>query len=185
MRIIAGKHRGRRLKSVPGEKSRPTASRTREALFSILGESVVRGRVLDLFAGTGALGLEALSRGAERAVLVEKDPAAGEVIGENIASLGAEDAAEFILGDCRAVLKSLAERGEVFDLVLADPPYRGRIGENLLVDIERFAILIADGIVVIEHPLENLPFVPETGWRLLERKKYGRAVLSFYGRGGI
>ncbi len=185
MRIIAGKYRGRRLNSVPGEKSRPTADRTREALFSILGESVVCGRVLDLFAGTGALGLEALSRGAKKAVLVENDPAAGEVIGKNIGALKTEGSAELILGDCKAALESLAGRGEVFDLVLADPPYRGRVGENLLVDIERFAILIQDGIVVIEHPLENLPFVPETGWRLLERKKYGRAVLSFYGRGGI
>ncbi len=182
MRIIAGKYRGRKLKSVAGVKTRPTADRVREALFSILGETVIGSRVLDLFAGTGALGLEALSRGAARAVLVENDLAAGSVIGENIASLGASDAVELISADRLAALERLAGQGEKFDLVLADPPYRDGAGENLLADIARFAILARDGIVTIEHSAEAGIKIPEESWRLLVRKKYGRTILSFYSR---
>ncbi len=182
MRIISGKYRGRKLKAVPGLKTRPTADRVREALFNILGEMVIRARVLDLYAGTGALGLEALSRGAQRAVLVEKDPVATAVIGENIAALGEHRAARLIPGDCRAALELLAGRGDVFDLILADPPYRGRAGENLLAEIGRFGILNRDGVAVIEHSPATEIIVPGESWHLLRRKKYGRTVLSFYCR---
>ncbi len=182
MRIIGGKYRGRKLQAVPGEKTRPTADRVREALFSVLGETVRSARVLDLFAGTGALGLEALSRGAARAVLVENDPSARTVIEANIAALGLGDAAELIPGDWRGVCERLAGRGEKFDLILADPPYRDRAGENLLAALEGFAILVRDGVAVIEHPPEAEPGRPETGWRLIRRKKYGRTVLSFFDR---
>jgi 16S rRNA (guanine966-N2)-methyltransferase len=179
MRIIAGKYRGRRLQAVPGWKTRPTADRIREALFDILGETVRRARVLDLFAGTGALGLEALSRGAARAVLVENDPAARAAIGANIAALGVT-AAELLPLDAGFALSRLGEKGEKFDLALADPPYRTREAENLLALIERFAILVRDGVAAIEHAPEVEPLLPGPGWRMLKRKKYGRTVLSFY-----
>lgn len=180
MRIIAGQYRGRKLRSAPGNKTRPTADRVREALFSILGEAVRGGRVLDLFAGTGALGLEALSRGAAKAVLVENDPAALAAIEFNISALGVQSAADLLPLDCLAALSLLGERGEKFDLVLADPPYRTRAGENLLADIGRFAILKQDGIAMIEHPPDNEPALPAPGWLLVRRKEYGRTVLSFY-----
>lgn len=163
-------------------KTRPTGDRVREALFSILGDMIEGARVLDLFAGTGALGLEAVSRGAERAVLVEKDPAAAAVIRENIAALGARPAAELIADDWIAALESLAGRGDPFDLVLADPPYLDRAGENILAGIGRSGILTQDGLAVLEHPVEAEGSVPIEGWRLLVRKKYGRTILSFYSR---
>lgn len=183
MRIIAGKLRGRRLKSVPGVKTRPTADRVREALFDVIGDAVRGARVLDLFAGTGALGLEALSRGAGRAVLVENDPAARAVIRANIAALGLPGA-ELLPLDVAAALLRLRQRGEKFDLVLADPPYRARMAENILAGIGEFAILAESGVAAIEHSPEAEPALPGPPWRLLRRKRYGRTILSFFSRSG-
>ncbi len=180
MRIIAGKYRGRRLLPVPGKKTRPTGDRVREALFSVLGETVAESRVLDLFAGTGALGLEALSRGAARAVMVESDPGARAVIEANIAALGAGNTARLLSAAFPAALEILAAAGEEFDLVLADPPYRSGAGGNLLDELAGFAILAPDGVAVIEHPPETGPVPPGPGWQLLQRKQYGRTVLSFF-----
>ncbi len=181
MRIVGGECRGRKLRSVPGQGTRPTADRVREALFDILGDAVQGARVLDLFAGTGALGLEALSRGAGKAVLVEEDPAAGEVIAANIAALGLSGA-ELIRREVSSALARLRERGEEFDLVLADPPYRARKAEKLLAGIEGFAILAPGGVVAVEHSPEAEPALPGRSWRLLRQKRYGRTVLSFYDR---
>lgn len=123
MRVIAGRLGGRRLKAPPGRVTRPTSERVREALFSMLGE-VAGASVLDLFAGSGALGIEALSRGARRAVFVERDPAAARVLGENLAALGigAQDA-ELRRSDAATALRSARAGKETYDLVFIDPPY--------------------------------------------------------------
>ncbi len=182
MRIIAGKYRGRRLRPVPGKRTRPTGDRVREALFSVLGETVSGSRVLDLFAGTGALGLEALSRGAARAVMVESDPGARAAIEANIAALGAGNSVRLHPAAFPAALELLSAAGEDFDIVLADPPYRSGVGENLLDELAGFAILAPGGVAVIEHPPAAGPVPPGPGWRILRRKQYGRTVLSFYHR---
>jgi 16S rRNA (guanine966-N2)-methyltransferase len=123
MRVIAGRLGGRRLKAPPGRGTRPTSDRVREALFSMLGE--LGGlRVLDLFAGTGALGIEALSRGAARAVFVERDAGAAKALGENLAALGlSSELADVRRAGAIAVLRSARERKETYDLVFIDPPY--------------------------------------------------------------
>jgi 16S rRNA (guanine966-N2)-methyltransferase len=124
MRVIAGRLGGRRLRAPAGVEVRPTADRVREALFSMLGD-VEGTRVLDLFAGTGALGIEALSRGAASAVFVERDARAARVLEANLASLGlAAPAAEVRRGDAADALRRAREREEKYDLVLIDPPYR-------------------------------------------------------------
>jgi 16S rRNA (guanine966-N2)-methyltransferase len=123
MRVIAGSLGGRRLKAPAGRRTRPTSDRVREALFSMLGE-LERPNVLDLFAGTGALGIEALSRGAARAVFVERDPRTAKVLEGNLASLGIEEpAAELRRTDVLAALESARGAEETYDLVFIDPPY--------------------------------------------------------------
>ncbi|MFH1037971.1 MAG: 16S rRNA (guanine(966)-N(2))-methyltransferase RsmD [PVC group bacterium] len=186
MRIIAGRFKGRKLKSVPGEKTRPTADRVREALFSILGGAVPGIRVLDLFAGTGALGLEALSRGAAKVVFVENHRPALEVIRANISGLGREAESEIMAADWRSALARLGERGERFGLILADPPYRaggemnGSPGENILSRIDGSGTLQQDGLVAVEHLYGLEPVLPPGAWRRLQAKRYGRTGLTIY-----
>jgi 16S rRNA (guanine966-N2)-methyltransferase len=123
MRVIAGRFGGRRLRAPSGRGTRPTSERVREALFSMLGP--LQGAVvLDLFAGTGALGIEALSRGAARAVFIERERAALAVLGDNLALLGLDAGeAEIRRGDALAALRTARERDETYDLIFIDPPY--------------------------------------------------------------
>ena len=168
-----------------GRHIRPTADRVREALFSILGDTVRGSRVLDLFAGTGALGLEALSRGAETVIFVERYTAARDIIKANIAALGLEEECEVVAGDYRTALRRLGERGESFNLIMADPPYRTAADrgetsvENLLSQIDQSATLREDGLVVIEHLHGTRPDIPDSSWHEVQSKRYGRTGLSF------
>ena len=158
MRITGGLCRGRALKTLSGRAIRPTSDKVREALFNILGPRVTGAAVLDLFAGSGSLGLEALSRGAERATFVEKNRRALAVIRENVEKLGFEDRTRLESFD---VLSSPARLGELdgpFDIVFLDPPYRltrtvsrgTKIG-NLLGTLWTDRAIAADGIAVLEH----------------------------------
>lgn len=151
MRIVGGEHRGRRIAAPPGRATRPTSDRVREAIFAIVGP--VEGlEVLDLFAGSGALGLEALSRGAAGAAFVERSARAAQTIRANAAALGLEGRARVVRRDWRAALAAERAAGRRFGLCLCDPPY------SLLPRIEgglgaALAPLVAPGgIVVIEHP---------------------------------
>ncbi|HXD55283.1 MAG TPA: 16S rRNA (guanine(966)-N(2))-methyltransferase RsmD [Solirubrobacteraceae bacterium] len=133
MRVIAGTYGGRRLKAPPGRGTRPTSDRVREAIFSMLGE-LDGARVLDLFAGTGALGIEALSRGAASAVFVERDGTAARVLAENLGSLGLDpERCQLRRGEALAALRTAAGRGEFYDLIFIDPPYgdAARLGPGL------------------------------------------------------
>src|SRR5918999_4707697 len=122
MRVIAGRYGGRRLQAPPGAATRPTSDRVREALFSVLGGRVDGANVLDLFAGSGALGIEALSRGAAEATFVDSAPAAARAVRANLEALGLE--AEVHRADARAFLRAARKGGRQYDLVLIDPPYR-------------------------------------------------------------
>ena len=123
MRIVAGQHRSRRLVTPPGKGVRPTSDRAREAIFASLGAAVIDARVLDLFAGSGALGLEALSRGAGFCHFVECNAEALEAIRTNLETLGESEHARVERGNAMTVLQRLADAGEQFELVLVDPPY--------------------------------------------------------------
>ena len=126
MRIVAGRFKGRRLVAPSGKATRPTSDRVRESLFGVIGASVEGARVLDLFAGSGALGLEALSRGAAAAVLVDRSPRAIAAIRANLETLGVD--ADVRLMEARAALRTAAARREAYDLVFVDPPYRHAAG---------------------------------------------------------
>ena len=149
MRVIAGTAGGVRLAPVP-KGVRPTGDRVREAVFNSLGQFFNGGTVLDLYAGTGALGIEALSRGLDRAVFVERDRAARKTISENLERTGFSDRAEVIPGDVGRVVERLAGRGERYDLIFADPPYRIAASEVGGILSRLGALLVPGGRVVIE-----------------------------------
>jgi 16S rRNA (guanine966-N2)-methyltransferase len=181
-RIVAGTYRGRRIATSPGRDTRPTSDRVREALFGALGD-LTGLRLLDLYAGSGAVGLEAASRGAAHVLLVESDPRAARVIRDNIALLGAGAVARLAPSRVESVLSG-GPLGEPYDLVVADPPYE--TGETeitaLLAGLVEHAWLAQDALVVIERSSRS----PEPGWvpgLTGERsRRYGETTL-WYGRG--
>ena len=174
MRVIAGKWRGRPLRAPRGSVTRPTSDRVRESLFNLLGSAVEGAAVLDLFGGTGALSLEALSRGSARAVLVEHDGAACSAIRENAASLGAEGGVFLLRSDWRGALRTLAARGERFDLVFLDPPYGEGMAEAAAAALGRGNLLLPGAVVAVEEAWRRgAGFAPPAGWEILADRRYG------------
>jgi 16S rRNA (guanine966-N2)-methyltransferase len=177
VRVVAGRFGGRRLQAPPGRDTRPTSDRVREALFSMLG-ALDEARVLDLFAGSGALAIEALSRGAAVATLVERDPRAIAVIRANLAVLGIGDGeAQVVHAPARVALRDASARGDAYDLVLLDPPYRDApaLGRELSEALP--AVLAPDARVVVESdrraPLAlDLPVVRE--------RRYGDTLIRIH-----
>ena len=181
MRIISGQARGRKLKTLEGLDTRPTLDRTREALFNILQQRVRDARVLDLFAGTGQLGIEALSRGAQRAVFVDRRTDAVKLIRENLALTRLEEGAQVVCGDSMAYLNALREK---FDLIFLDPPYADDLLERAVAHIARFDILAPDGIMIAESPAEKeLPKL-SAPYRVAREYRYGRIKVTLYRRDG-
>ena len=169
MRVVSGQFRGRRLASPEGRDTRPTTEKVREAVFNALGslDRIIDAEVVDLYAGTGALGLEALSRGAAHCTFVENDRAALEALRHNIEHLGVGDRARVIRGDALTSARTLAG-----DLVLADPPYGADPWEELL------SVTPVD-LVVAEAPASVT--APE-GWKELRSRRYGRTWVTFLER---
>ena len=167
VRVVAGDLRGRRIESPVGDATRPTTDKVREAVFNALGSlDVVDGaRVLDLFAGTGAMGIEALSRGAAHCVFVESDRAALAVLRRNIDALGLADRSTVVAGDAH----SLAVHHRAADLVIADPPYGYSTWGRLLANV-------SSSFVVLESDRE---IGDVDGWDTVREKKYGRTHVSF------
>ena len=177
MRIIAGSHRGHRIAAPKGEQTRPTGDRVREALFNLLGP-VDAALVLDLFAGSGALGLEALSRGARRCVFVESDRAASRVIRANLTKLGLTGAL-VLCRDALGVAREEVAAGRRYDLVLCDPPY----GKWETLEARLAAVLppllADDGILVVETDARVEPTLPLD---LVTSRRYGSARLTLFTR---
>jgi len=181
MRIVAGQFGGRRLRSPGDARIRPTIDRVREAVFSIIAPHVPGARVLDLFAGTGAFGLEALSRGASRAVFVDQSRDAVRIIEENISRCGVQDRARVILAPVRKALLRLAEEGGSFDLVFMDPPYGKGCLEASLPHLGE--VTHSDSLVIGEHHAKDvLPTTPQEGWVKTEERRYGDTRISFFVR---
>ena len=178
MRIIAGEMRSRRLKAPEGMDTRPTADRVKEALFSILGSKVYGARALDLYGGSGALALEALSRGAESAVIVDVSPRACAVIQENVEALNCQGRAMLLRMKDTAALTALEKRGDAFDLIFLDPPYRMSTGP-VCQAILQAGLLKPEGTLIIEHSRETPPDIAPP-LALLTRREYGVTGLSLY-----
>jgi 16S rRNA (guanine966-N2)-methyltransferase len=175
VRVVAGRWGGRRLQAPAGDATRPTSDRVREALFAILGDRVVGARVLDLFAGSGALGIEALSRGAAEATFVDSAPAAIRAVRANLEALGAQ--AELRRVDARRFLGAASGRRRQYDLVFLDPPYRlaGRLGGELTVAL---TAVLAPGAAVVAESDRRAPL--ELELPILDERRYGDTLIRIH-----
>ena len=182
MRVVAGTQKGRRLKEPTSPGLRPTSGRVKEALFSMIAERLPNANVLDLYAGTGALGLEAMSRGARKVVFVENQPASVQVLRENITRCQFTACSSINLQDVQVYLNTRPRRQNAnpFDLVFADPPYEVSELEPLLNQLDSSEKVATNGLVVIEHfKKASLPL--ETGrLRQTRQSRYGDTILTFY-----
>ena len=175
MRIISGASGGRKLFSLPGQATRPTADKVKESLFNILMPYMNGGEtVLDLFAGSGALGLECLSRGAKAAVFVEKSPAAANVVRKNIELLGYGDRSLVVKGD---YLKYLGGCTQKFDFIFMDPPYKSGFYESALFAVREKGLLAEGGIAVLERETA-LPMPAADGYEILKNREYKTSAIT-------
>jgi len=180
MRVIAGRAKGRRLKAPRGRDLRPTADRVKEALFNILPRDLSGKKVLDLFAGTGSLSIEALSRGAEEAVLVDVSKEATRLIEDNLRALGFTGRARVLTDPVFKTARSLARARERFDLILIDPPYdKGLAGETLKA-LAKEGLLTESGTAVAEHSVREKIDDRYGALVLSDRRRYGDTELSFF-----
>lgn len=179
MRVITGTAHGRKLKELPGLETRPTTDRVKEAVFNIIQFDLEGRRVLDLFAGTGQLGIEALSRGAAAATFVDQRRDAALVIKENLKLTGLSDRARVVNGDA---LGFLASAGERFHIIFLDPPYAAGLWGPALDAISRFDILMNHGIIICESPAnQDMPPVPPP-YFLHRVYRYGKTRITTYHR---
>jgi 16S rRNA (guanine(966)-N(2))-methyltransferase RsmD len=179
LRVISGNLRGKRLFSPKGQELRPTSDRVKEAIFDILQDQFQGQNVLDLFAGTGALGIECLSRGASKGVFVEESPRSLIALRRNIEECRLKDRAEVLGRKVLPALKILEARGEAFGLIFLDPPYDKGEARRVLEVLSRSSILTPETLVVAEHSLsEGIDSIPPL--QRVDRRKYGRTLVSFF-----
>jgi len=181
MRVITGTARGRRLKELEGMETRPTTDRVKEGLFSALQFDIEGRKVLDLFAGTGQLGIECLSRGAASAVFVERRADAVKLIRENLKTTELTANAKVVSGDSMEYLKGIREK---FDIIFLDPPYEAGLLEVAISHIAKFDILTPHGIIVAEHPAGRTMPVLANPYRVWRTYRYGKIALTLYRRDG-
>ena len=180
MRIISGNRRGKKLFAFEGRNIRPTADRMREAIFNILSARVADAVVLDLFAGTGALGLEALSRGAHSALFVDNHPDAVRLLKKNITACGMQQDARVIRWDIARDLKCLNGIFPEFNLVFLDPPYRRHLLKPALVHLHQTNAVQPGAHIVAEHSVdEPLPHDID-GFNRVDQRTYGKSLVSFF-----
>ncbi len=177
MRVISGKARGVNLKTPDGMKTRPTADRVKEAMFSIIQFDLPGAKVLDLFGGTGQLGIEALSRGASKAYFVDQDRTACNLIRENLHRTKLQDQAVVTQSDYQSYLRTCREK---FNVILLDPPYAEEFLENSLKIITEIDILQSGGIIVCERPYEKEFSVMFDGYSRSRDYKYGNTILVVF-----
>lgn len=179
MRIISGMSKGRKLVTPKSLSLRPTSDRVKESIFNILSEEIEGGVVLDLFAGTGNLGIEALSRGAKNVIFVEKGRHALGLIQRNLAQLRLEERSEVLPIDTIRAIRILKQRGKTFDVIFMDPPYEKGLVEKTLVKLRSHQIYDKDSILVVEHHRRELLPPIIHGWNLIRRREMGETVVSF------
>lgn len=177
MRVIAGDYKGRKLKTPSDYSIRPTTDKVKEALFSILTNKIYGSRVLDLFSGTGNLGIEALSRGADTCVFGDSSRESIRLIRENIAHCKAEEGAVVIPGDFK---KLLMNAEDPFDIIILDPPYDEDLLKDCFEIIGERGLLKDGGVIVAEHRKEEILPDEFCGFKKLKERKYGIIMLSIY-----
>ncbi|CAM4251127.1 16S rRNA (guanine(966)-N(2))-methyltransferase RsmD [Paenibacillus tarimensis] len=185
MRVIAGEARGRSLKAVPGSHTRPTTDKVKEAMFSMIGPFFEGGTALDLFAGTGGLGIEALSRGMELAIFVDSDRRSVEIIKSNLEAARMKEHAEVYCNSADRAIRTLEKRDIRFNLVFLDPPYRMKNADELMLELAARGLLAEDATLVVEH--ESGHRYPETFGDFQQRRLalYGETAVAIYHYGPI
>jgi 16S rRNA (guanine966-N2)-methyltransferase len=188
MFIIAGLYRRQRLMSPKGDQTRPTSSRLREALFNICQQTIEGARFLDIFAGSGAMGLEALSRGAQSATFIEAHQEAIHCMERNIAHLKVQSQCRVLKGEAFAMLQLLERQGKSFDMIYADPPYRTLAPRSSLFYsaeiiqwIDSHALLVPGGFLFIEEEFSSQPYLDQLRTlTLINTRRMGHAALQQY-----
>jgi len=172
MRVIAGDLKGRRISAVEGVNTRPTTDKIKESMFNIMGQFFAGGRVLDLFAGSGNLGIEALSRGMDYAVFIDVDLSAIKIINENISNLKLQDKTEVYRNDAFKALKVLAKKGLKFDMIFLDPPYGKFDITELLDKIVKSNLLNEDGLIICEYDAKMKTRYDKSTFKLIRCEVY-------------
>ncbi|WP_404433422.1 16S rRNA (guanine(966)-N(2))-methyltransferase RsmD [Sutcliffiella horikoshii] len=180
MRVVSGKWKGRQLKAVPGMNTRPTTDKVKESVFNMIGPYFDGGLALDLFGGSGSLGIEALSRGVDKVIFVDKDGKAIQTIKQNIETFQLGEQVEVYRNDAVRALNALKKREIKFDLILLDPPYKKHHLEELIHKISEFELLVPSGLIMAEHSNGvELPEILGTFQRT-RKEVYGLTVISVY-----
>jgi len=180
VRVISGEARGRPLKAVPGKGTRPTTDKVKEAVFSIMGPYFPGGWALDLFAGTGGLGIEAISRGIEQAVFVDADKVSVDIVKQNLQATGFTERAEVYRTDAGRALKALSKREQRFALVFLDPPYKLKTADELMLTMAEFGLLEPEAAVMVEHDSAYSYDAQIGPFRQVKHAKYGETAISVY-----
>jgi 16S rRNA (guanine966-N2)-methyltransferase len=180
LRIVGGELKGRKIATVKGSLVRPTSEKVREAIFDILRPVVIDEAFLDLFAGTGGMGIEALSQGVTRAVFIENNARVASLLRVNVTSLHLEGRAEIIPLSVARGIRLLQMRGETFRLIFLDPPYHGNMAGRSLMELSRTHLVAANGVVIAEHSSNDT--VKESYGDLIldDRRQYGQTLISFF-----
>ncbi|MEC0241522.1 16S rRNA (guanine(966)-N(2))-methyltransferase RsmD [Paenibacillus dokdonensis] len=180
MRVVAGSAKGRPLKAVPGMGTRPTTDKVKEAIFSMIGPFFDGGTALDLFAGTGGLAIEALSRGIDKAVFIDMDPKSIETVRANLKATRLEGQAEVYRNEAERALKVLEKRGISLDVVFLDPPYRMKNGDKLMQLMHEKSMLNSGATIVLEHE-SGYEYPGEFGqFSCIRHAVYGETAVSIY-----
>ena len=179
VRVISGSARGLKLNTPGDDRVRPTTDRVKESMFNIVQDWVYDSQVLDLFAGSGALGIEALSRGASQAVFCDNSLDSIKIIKSNIEQARVVDRSQIVSGDFKRCLRDMEAKNQSFDMIFVDPPYYEGLFEEVLDTIRSCKILKKDGIVIVEHDAKK-PIGQVEGLEVYKEKKYGITMLTFY-----
>lgn len=173
MRVIAGKARRIQLNTIPGNDTRPTTDRIKETLFNMIQHQLYNINFLDLFSGSGAIAIEALSRGAKSATLVEKNRDAMRCIRDNLEKTHLSEQATVLCDDVFPALKKLQEKKEVFDIIFLDPPYNKELEKNVLIFLAKSDLINGNSLIIVEASLETeFDYTKELGFEIIRDKRY-------------
>jgi len=183
MRIVSGILKGRTIKAVKGDNTRPTTDKIKESIFNIIGPYFEGGLALDLYGGSGNLGIEALSRGIDRTIFVDRETTAIQTLKGNVKDLGLEEQVEIYRNDAFKALKALTKREIAFDLIFLDPPYKGQKINDILQFVHEHQLLSLGGIIMAECLKEDLLLEEVGDIRQVRREIYGITAITIYERG--
>ena len=180
MRVISGKARGLKLNTPKNDDVRPTTDRVKESLFNMINSYIMDSEILDLFAGTGSLGIECLSRGANQCIFVDNSKESINIVKSNIKKARVENESIVLNLDFKSAINSLSLKNKQFDVIFMDPPYYKNMFSDALLSVDENELLKEDGIIVVEH--DTVDKFPDNMGRLYKsrEKKYGNTTITFY-----